>query len=380
MRRLRLLLALSALLAGADLLACTTAIVSAQASATGRPLIWKQRDADNIRNCLSFRKGLLYDFTAIVPVSAKSKEASYGGINTVGFAIANNLSYNLNDDDGASPRNGLFMQLALGQCRTLADFEQLLAERPDSIRIGANFAVIDAEGGAAYYEAGVKGWQRFDVPRGGVLYRTNFSLSGRKDEGGGYARYEAIRKLMDKVPAGGFGVDFFLRTSRLFYDGINGRDALKGSRRYLYDRDFIPRTSSASSVVIEGVVPGDRPDAGMMWFVPGYPPCSYAVAAWVAAGERMPACISGDAPANAFAGELMRRTHPFPWSGGDNFLDTRLLKTFLPKVRRAEAAERKAAGEVDRLLRSGPFDPEAVLRYNTEADARFDSFRTSLLP
>lgn len=376
MKRICLVLSLLALLGGADLFACTTAIVSAEASANGRPMIWKQRDAGNIHNCLRHVKGPLYDFTAVFPVRKKAGKSAYGGINTAGFAIANNLSYNLNEDDPEKdPRNGLFMYLALGQCATLADFETMLENRPDSIKINANFAVIDASGGAAYFEAGDKGWKRFDVPKGGILYRTNFSLSGRENEGGGYARYEAISKLMKKAPRGGYKAEFFLDVSRYFYDGINGKDALKGRRGYLYDRDFIPRTSSASSLVIEGVASSDRADSGMMWFVAGYPPCCYALAAWVAAGSELPGCISGKAPANELAVELMNRVHPFKWEGSENFLEIKALKAISPKVRKAEKTELSEARRCDDIFRKDGFDPQALKRYNTGADERFEAFK-----
>lgn len=357
--------------------ACTTAIVSAEASSTGRPLIWKQRDADNIHNCLAFRKGPVYDFTAVVPVGAENRKVAYGGINTAGFAIANNLSYNFEEDDpDESPRNGLFMFLALGQCGSLSDFERFLDNRPDSVKVSANFAVIDALGGAAYFEAGDKGWTRYDVPRGGTLYRTNFSLSGKKDEGGGYARWEAIKQIMSrKAPRGGYDAGYFMGISRLFYDGINGKDALKHSGGYLLDRNYIPRTASASALVIEGVTAGDRPDGGMLWFAAGYPPCCYAVAAWVAAGTELPACISGTAPANALAVELMNRVHPFPWEGGDDYLDVKALRQILPKVQKAERAELKAAGALAESFRLKGMDPDALRRYNAEADDRFNTFK-----
>ena len=377
MKRLGLILGLAGLLFGAELFACTTVIVSAEASASGRPMIWKQRDAGNIHNCLVFRDGPVYDFTAVIPVGAEKRKVAYAGVNTAGFAIANNLSYNLEETDPEKdPRNGLFMHLALGQCGSLADFEKLLRERPDSIKISANFAVIDAYGGAAYFEAGEKGWVRYDVPRGGILYRTNFSLSGKKDVGGGYARWEAIQKIMGrKAPRGGYDAGYFTEISRWFYDGVNGKDALRSSGDYLLDRNFIPRTSSASSVVIEGVTAGDRPDGGMMWFTAGYPPCCYAVAAWVAAGAELPGCISGEAPANALAVELMHRTHPLSWEGGDDYLDVKALKKITPLVRKAEKAEMKAARAVAESFRRDGFDLQALKRYNSDADTRFAAFK-----
>ena len=376
MKRICLILSLAALLGGAELMACTTAIVSAEASSSGRPMIWKQRDARNKRNCLAYIKGPLYNFTAVVPVSKKAREVAYGGINDVGFAIANNLSYNLREDsDDKASENGKFMYKALGQCRTLEDFRQLLLSQRDSLRIIANFAVIDAEGGAAYFEASESGWARFDVPKGGVLYRTNFSLSGKKDRGSGYERFESIKKIMEKTPKGGYSPEFFFETSRNFHDGLNNNDALKSRNTYIYDNDFIPRARTVSSLVIEGVTASELPNAGMMWFTPGYPPCSYAIAVWVAAEDNLPACVTGEAEANALAVELMHKVHPLTWEGGDDYLEVKALKKILPSVRKAGQKEYDAANSLVKEFRRKGFFLPTLQEYNKKADERFVSFK-----
>ena len=357
---------------GASVFACTTAIVSAEASATGRPMIWKQRDADNVRNALAYVRGERFSYTGIFADTDKEHRKTYGGINQAGFAIANNLSYNLRPDSlGIGTQNGLLMSRALGICSSLEDFQNML-DAGTGLEVSANFAVIDAQGGAAYFEVWDGGYTRYDVPKGGALYRTNFSLSGRDGEGGGYVRYKAISKIMARKPRGGYGPEFFLDASRYFLQGLSGKDALKGGERFVYDNDFIPRPWSASSVIIEGVASGDRPDSGMMWFVPGYPPCGYAVAAWVAAGDNLPATVSGDAPANALAVELMHRVHPYKWEGGDEYLDVKAVKKIIPKVKKAEKAELKEARKVD------GFDPEAVSRYNQAALERFEAFKQTV--
>ena len=356
--------------------ACTTAIVSAEASATGRPLIWKQRDADNVRNTLAHVKGERYSYTGIYADTDTRHSKTYGGINEVGFAIANNLSYNLRPHDTGT-QNGLLMSRALGICESLEDFENMLREGT-GLAISANFAVIDAHGGAAYFETWDHGYTRYDVPEGGVLYRTNFSLSGRENEGGGYARYEAISQIMEKRPRGGYSPEFFLDAARNFRHGFSGRDALKGNT-LVYDNHLIPRPWSASSVIIEGVTQTQRPDAGMMWFVPGYPPCSYAVAVWVAAGDNLPATVSGDAPANALAVALMHKVHPFFQNEeGAEYLDVKAVKKILPIVRKAEKKELEAGAALDLRFRKNGFSPEAVTEYNKEAQKRFESFKNKV--
>ena len=330
-------------------------------------MIWKQRDADNVRNTLAHVKGERYSYTGIFADTDTGHRKTYGGINEAGFAIANNLSYNLRPDDTGT-QNGLLMSRALGICESLEDFENMLMEGT-GLEISANFAVIDAHGGAAYFEAWDHGYTRYDVPEGGVLYRTNFSLSGRENEGGGYARYEAISRIMEKRPRGGYSPEFFLDAARNFHHGFSGKDALKGNT-LVYDNHLIPRTWSASSVIIEGVTQAQRADAGMMWFVPGYPPCSYAVAAWVAAGDNLPATVSGDAPANALAVELMHKVHPFFQNEeGAEYLDVKAVKKILPVVRKAEKTELREARQTD------GFNPSEVLGYNKACEERFEAFK-----
>jgi len=68
--------------------------------------------------------------------------------------------------------DGTLMRQALETCATLKDFELLL----DSIKgrgpipSNSNFAVMDAQGGVAYYETGNNGYTKFDVID--ILYQT----------------------------------------------------------------------------------------------------------------------------------------------------------------------------------------------------------------
>ena len=56
--------------------------------------------------------------------------------------------------------------------------------------VAANFGVIDAMGGAAYFETDARGFRRFDAAgaKGGFLVRSNYSHSGRKGAGTGVRR------------------------------------------------------------------------------------------------------------------------------------------------------------------------------------------------
>ena len=106
---------LVAILLGAEALACTTAVVSAGASSSGRPMLWKQRDARDACNTIAHVKGERYSFTALFPTSDTLHTKAYAGINAAGFAILNNLSYNLNPEGKKlDTRAGLVMTEALG--------------------------------------------------------------------------------------------------------------------------------------------------------------------------------------------------------------------------------------------------------------------------
>ena len=146
MKRLCLLLlaALVAFPTGSE--ACTTALVSAEASATGRPLIWKQRDTENPHNVLQYVTGGQYAYTAVFNASDKKRRSAYAGANEVGFVIMNNLSYNLAEGTYESVVNGRVISEALATCRTLEDFERMLEEWPKPRKIEANFGVADAFG------------------------------------------------------------------------------------------------------------------------------------------------------------------------------------------------------------------------------------------
>lgn len=359
--------------------ACTTAIVSAAASETGRPMIWKQRDASGEFNTVAYVKGEKYGYTALLPTT-KSTARAYAGINEVGFGIANNLSYNLRPDSlGFDTDNGEMMAMALGTCRTLEDFEALLdsPSRPDAL--SANFCVIDACGGAAYFEVSDTAYVRFDVPEGGYLFRTNYSLSGDEGRGKGFARYATMEQLMRKKGFG-FTPGYFFRVGRSFINVLNGGDALRWRcSGYLYEHDFIPRNSTASSIVIEGVAKGDAADAGVMWCAPGYTPSCYAVPVWVAAGEEIAPIVSGDAPANKLAVEIKHSLSPFDWPGGSKYLKVKELRRVLRLVRKAERRELKAGRKLDRAFRKGGFDVAAVAEYNAGACERFAAFKDKIL-
>lgn len=356
--------------------ACTTAVVSAQASGTGRPMIWKQRDASDEFNRIAYVRGEKYAFTALFSTSDEALRNAYAGINEAGFAISNNLSYNLRPDSVgvAGTRNGELMRQALGSCATLDEFEAILVARERPMRLSSNFAVIDAFGGAAYFEVSDTAYVRFDVPAGDYLFRTNYSLSGESGRGRGFARYATMEQVMAEQERHRFDPGFFLQTGRSYRNTLGEKDALKhASGPYLYEHDFIPRRTTVSSLVLEGVAPGGRADSGVLWCALGYTPCSYAIPVWVAAGERIPSVLTGGAPANQFAVQLKMLLRPIGWD--DKYVEVDGLRQIIRRVEKAEQTELKAGRRLMREMDRKGFDPAAVDRFNAEADARFARFK-----
>ncbi len=301
-------LILAFLLAGAlGALACTSAIISGSKTASGRPLLWKHRDTGCPDNRVELIKAHdnCYEFVAIFDATDPCDTAAWTGFNEAGFAIMNTASYNLNNDDipeSQMDREGVVMKLALEHCATVDDFEQLLLSLPMPLGVEANFGVIDAQGHGAYFETGNYSFKRFnleDSPNG-VLTRTNYSYSGRPDEGMGYVRETSEKYLLaPHIAAADFTPALFTEEiSRTFYHSLLGKDFTHSGDEWIVDQDFIPRRLSTASIVIEGVSPGESPALTTMWIALGYPPCAETFAARLGAAGGVPVELNGTTPDN----------------------------------------------------------------------------------
>ena len=61
---------------------------------------------------------------------------------------------------------------------------------------------------------------------------------------------------------------------------------------WFIDQDFIPRSSTSCSVVVQGVKPGVKAELTTMWTLLGYPPTGIAVPLWVKdAGKLLPGMV-----------------------------------------------------------------------------------------
>lgn len=337
-QRLITMFAVCLYIAGAD--ACTSAIISGRKTADGRPIMWKNRDSRNLANCVARYEGEKFDYVAIVNGNdATNPKSVWMGTNSAGFSIMNTLSYNITPDKKKQSglNNGSLMKRALEICKDVADFRVYLdtLQRPRHVR--SNYGVIDANGGASYFEVDDERIFEFDVndttiaPEG-FLVRTNYSVNGRTDEGMGYVRYQqAYAKLHD--------ADFteitprwlFSNLSRSFVNPLMGVDLTSGRYNKPYtngwfsEEDFIARRTSSCAVAIQGVIPGEAPELIAMWVVGGYPPVTPAIPIWNKTdNSELPTIVSYDvslknSPLCAAADSL--RSEIYSYKQGDNALD-----------------------------------------------------------
>lgn len=291
--------------------ACTSVIISSKATVSGKPLMMKHRDTGELNNRIEYFKGTIYSFIGLVNSPSEGGEV-WTGTNSAGFSIMNTASYNIKDDDVPEEmmdKEGELMFRALGICATLSDFEKFLDNISKPYGVETNYGVIDASGGAAYYEVNNSTWVKYDVNESERGYRvvTNFSESGRKEDYKGYERYLTASAIMNDMYAeakdGKMDVnphDLFYNISRSYRHTLTGIDFLNdfnslkknyGFTGIIADQDFIPRKSTSASIVVEGVKPGEDPLHTVMWTILGYPACSVTVPLLVGDEDMLPSFV-----------------------------------------------------------------------------------------
>jgi hypothetical protein len=252
-------------------------------------------------------------------------------MNTAGFAIMNSASYNLNspEEADAAINEGRVMRKALQQCATVDEFEIFLKNLPKPYGLEANFGVIDALGNGAYFETSNNSYFKIDVndpvaaPMG-YLIRTNFSFTGKPDQGQGYIRYLTAEKLFYQASAtNNLTPEFILRdAARCLYHSLTETDLLQEPKtdknKFVWFADFIPRFSTAASVVIQGIKKDESPWLMTMWTILGFPLCSVMCPVWFNDGHMLPALLTAEAPRNAPLCDktLKLKTRCFPVSRG----------------------------------------------------------------
>ena len=332
-----LLLSLSA----AD--ACTTAIVSGNFTPDGRPLLLKHRDTSFDQNALMYFNDGKYSYIGLINAEDPEGKEVWAGFNSAGFAIMNSESYNLNISDTTRLRDmeGVLMKKALQSCATVEEFETFLKNYSKPRGVRANFGVIDAHGGAAYFETGNFTVAKIDVndkavaPFGYVI-RTNFSATGAVDEGYGYIRYQTADMLFSRAAAtGNLTYRFMLEdVSRSLYHSLTKVDLYndippESKPHFVYFEDFIPRFSSVATAVIQGVKSGEPAGLTTMWTIPGFQLCTVAVPVWLTTDGDLPELVrrgnAGIAPLCDMALRLKKKCFPVTRGSGRRYMDLTVL-------------------------------------------------------
>jgi len=275
--------------------ACTTAVISGKYTKNGRPMLWKHRDTWAVNNkIMTFNDGK-YSYIGLVNSRDKTGKSIWIGYNSAGFAIMNSASYNLNNDTiKQTGTEGRLMKEALQKCATIDDFEALLKAMDKPTRLEANFGVIDANGGAAYFELGNFTIKKFDandvtVAPYGYIIRTNHSMSGQLGKGGGYIRYvTADKQFLQAIKENRFTPKSIIQgCSRNMTNSLTNVDLHMYSNidenhpTYVSFTDYIPRRGTSSSIVVEGVNKGENPKNAVMWTVLGWPLASVCIPLWL---------------------------------------------------------------------------------------------------
>ncbi len=337
MKKLVLLYAVLAL-ASLQSPACTTAIISGKFTPDGRPLLWKNRDTGDTDNKLMYFTDGKYDYIGLVNSKDTTGREVWVGMNTAGFAIMNSVSYNINpkEEADAGINEGKVMKQALQQCATVDDFEKMLKTLAKPYGIAANFGVIDAQGNGAFFETSNRGYFKIDVndpvaaPMG-YLIRTNYSFTGTPDEGQGYIRYLTAEKLFYQASAtNNLTPEFILRdAARCLVHSLTETDLKQQQTRekekFVWFTDFIPRFSTAASVVVQGTRKGEPASSMTMWSVLGFPLCSVVFPVWFNEAHVLPQLLQADstgyAPLCNKALALKDRCFPVKRGHGDNYLN-----------------------------------------------------------
>lgn len=329
--------------------ACTSMIISSRVTANGRPLMLKHRDSSCKDVSVRRFHGRRYDFIGIADASSDEGQV-WTGTNSEGFSIMNTAAYNFKDDDvpiSLMDREGILMFKALGLCRNIDDFENMLDTLPRPLGVEANFGVIDAFGGACYYEVNNERWVKFDVNDTAVAplgYRivTNFCTEGRRNDDMGVERWMTASEIMYPVIKSRGVTDvspqkIFELLSRSYRNSFTGLDYVKSYGKLVsrkkgvaIDQDFIPRRSTSCAVIFEGVKPGDNPVSTVMWTILGYPACSTAVPLLVGNCDLLPSFVKPDKYGHSEICDIamsIKDNNVFRWkvSNGKHYMDIKAV-------------------------------------------------------
>jgi len=279
-----LILILILMLITIDVIACTIGVASHTITTSDKPILWKSRDkTPTTINSIRYVDNMTYNF---VGISTPGENRVWMGVNEMGFALANSLSYDLTVDVG-DYNNGNLIYNALGLVSNLNEFENFLdymtSTTSISLELRGNFVAFDAEGNTKLYEINNNNYWVFetDDTENPYLLRTNHSVIGGSFEG-----IERLNRsaqiIQDLVEDNELSVNnLLLKQVRDISDRDSQPYALPlqyGDPTSLFNTEYsICRRNTVSAVVIEGVQPGQDPKLTTMWLIMGNPFVTQAI-------------------------------------------------------------------------------------------------------
>ena len=297
MRRFLLALAALFLLYG-ESYACTSAIVAANRSSEGVPMLWKHRDNTFSNTRVDYVTGGKYAYTALVPNTRRWNRGSFAGINEVGLGTITTATANLpiatKEEWEACPRKHIpraSSVMALRECATVDEVEELLRTTKRARGSKSNLGVADATGAVAYFEVWDLGYRRYDADKrlDGFDVRANFSHARTvSNKGASVRRYNLTMKEMTEHK-GVFTPQHLIGYSRSF-NSLKYGNVLASNDRYFCQNHTVPRHSTVGVIVL--VCDGNNP---RMLVMNGHSASSVAIPVYVKAKRNIPQCVRGGA-------------------------------------------------------------------------------------
>lgn len=347
---------ITALIFSQALEACTSAVISRSASVEQVPILWKNRDTDDLSNKVIYVQERPYCYLGIANATESSGRQVYAGLNSAGFGIMNTVASNLPKKSGEKEDlEGIIMADALRTCKTIADFEDYIAANlGPALGSLANFGVLDAAGQAYLFEVHNHGYEKLNVAEadGQYLINTNFARSGEPGQGEGYLRYERACQLFKAFEPGQIDFKTILTShTRDLGHAILEQPSLMNARNrpasrdlWIFTRDCINRPSTASAVVIVGKNQSNPNAVATLWVIPGEPVTTIAVPLWVESGSSPEPLWDGEqAPMWNESLRIKRMIRPHSAGNQNDYLNLIRLDNvdgtgFLPILLKTEAS------------------------------------------
>ena len=322
---------------------CTTAIISGEITGDGRPILWKNRDMNNPHQEMAYFDDGEYPY--ITNINAGDSIDAWGGVNSVGFAIENSTALNFPDTVAGRDDDGMIMKLALQTCRTVADFMVILDSTDITGRTTpSNFGVIDAEGGAAIFEAGPNDFTFLDANNpddalDGFLVRANYSYRAAQNDLIGEWRHDrAYQLILDAAAGDSLTVEFLHRyvMADITLENVDPYplpfdvpdDDLDMPLGFIPTNEAINRRTTRGALIVLGVLENENPLLTTIYATVGEPIFSVPVPLWVHSAS-VPEEVDGDSTsiisdyAWKWVGDCYDRNHTFDALNTYQLLDGR---------------------------------------------------------